>query len=1096
MSEIEEQARTIFFALLDRAPADWTAALDELCRDRPEVREKVLLLIKAHQSMVGTGDREEATFYQDVAGRPDAAIGPYKLLEQIGEGGFGVVYLAEQTAPVRRRVALKLLKAGMDTRQVVARFEAERQALAIMDHPNIARVFDGGATDSGRPYFVMEYVKGAPITEYCDRHHLDPRQRLELFIVVCQAVQHAHQKGIIHRDLKPSNILVSLHDTNPVVKVIDFGIAKALGQELTDKTLFTGVDQMIGTPLYMSPEQAGMSDLDVDTRSDIYSLGVLLYELLTGTTPFLKERFRKAAYDEIRRIIREEEPPKPSTRLTDSTESLPSIAASRNLEPRKLSGIVRGELDWVVMKALEKDRNRRYETANGFAAYVQRYLCGETVQAVPPSGWYRFRKFARRNRGPLAIAGASLAALLLATIGLAVNNLMVAREKARADLNFQRAREAVNKYFTLISEDPDLKSKGLEPLRQKLLAAARDYYARFAQEGERDPALRAEFAEARMRLGSITESIGVNRDAIAEFELALNQCLELVNDRPDVVEHQRMTARCQGSLGRLYYAEGRYQDSETSFLRALARLQPLADVHPDSSGIQDELATTYDGAGILYDTTSRPKEAESAYRKAAELRQMLVDRDPAAASPQDRLATSHVHLGDLFALTGRQADAETAYRKALGLRRRLTADHPGVAEYQDSLAICLLNAGLLHHDLGSAAKAEPLLSEARDIWRKLSDLHPAVMDYQHGLASSHNNLGSALADLRRFEEADAAQQKAMEIWRKLAGAHPSIVKFAVELGGSQCNMGNRARDARRSDKALEWYVQAVATLEGVLRREERHVVARQFLARAQYGRGLALGELGQHAEAVAAFSESIRIQPEAGEPHCEMARVLQLQGKFKEALPVWKRGHELGSKNPRWPYPSAQWIRDCERLIQFDGQLAAMLRGEAPPAGADDRIGLAEFCVMYKRMPATALRLWTELLSDKAAPSNDATAIQIYNAACAAAQAAAGDGLDAAKLGADERVRWRKQALVWLNSALGWWNQRVAKAEPAARAEIEKRMQRWQEATEFEFLRAESALAKLPETERGGWRRLWTDVAALRARSKEAAAERGKAKVK
>src|SRR5262249_1378995 len=294
--------------------------------------------------------------------RPGMVIGPYKLLEQIGEGGFGVVYMAEQQEPIRRKVALKVLKPGMDTRQVVARFEAERQALAIMDHANIAKVFDGGATPSGRPYFVMELVRGVPITEFCDQNHLPPRERLELFVSACQAVQHAHQKGIIHRDLKPSNVLVSLHDGKPLLKVIDFGVAKSLGQELTDKTLFTGFAQMIGTPLYMSPEQAGQN-LDIDTRSDIYSLGVVLYELLTGTTPFNKERFKQAAYEEIRPIIREEDPPKPSTRLSDSKDSLASISAQRQTEPAKLTKLLRGALDWLVMKGLGKDRTGGDRTA-------------------------------------------------------------------------------------------------------------------------------------------------------------------------------------------------------------------------------------------------------------------------------------------------------------------------------------------------------------------------------------------------------------------------------------------------------------------------------------------------------------------------------------------------------------------------------------------------------------------------------------------------------------------------------------------------------------------------------------------------------------
>ena len=300
-----------------------------------------------------------ATAEQPIAEQPGMVIGPYKLVEQIGEGGFGVVFMAEQQQPVRRKVALKVLKPGMDTRQVVARFEAERQALALMDHPNIAHVFDGGTTSTGRPYFVMELVRGVPVTEFCDRSGLAIRQRLGLFVDVCQAIQHAHQKGVIHRDIKPNNVLVTLHDGRPVAKVIDFGIAKAMGQQLTDKTLVTNFAQMIGTPLYMSPEQAEMSGLDVDTRSDIYALGVLLYELLTGTTPYEKGRLSKVSYDEMRRIIREEEPPKPSARISTQGKLSTTVSQKREGDPRKLSKLFRGELDWIVMKALEKDRNRR-----------------------------------------------------------------------------------------------------------------------------------------------------------------------------------------------------------------------------------------------------------------------------------------------------------------------------------------------------------------------------------------------------------------------------------------------------------------------------------------------------------------------------------------------------------------------------------------------------------------------------------------------------------------------------------------------------------------------------------------------------------------
>jgi WD40 repeat protein/serine/threonine protein kinase len=441
------RVESIFVAALEKGtPAARIAFLDEACGSDLEVHHNVERLLHAqeHAGNFLQAAPVPATTVAEapVTERPGTVLGPYKLLEQIGEGGFGVVFMAEQQHPVRRKVALKVLKPGMDTCQVVARFEAERQALALMDHPNIAHVFDGGETASGRPYFVMELVRGIPITDFCDHNQLSIRERLELYVSVCQAVQHAHQKGIIHRDLKPSNILVTLHDDKPVVKVIDFGIAKATGQQLTEKTLFTNFAQLIGTPLYMSPEQAHMSGLDIDTRSDIYSLGVLLYELLTGTTPFDKERLRTAAYEELLRIIREEEPAKPSTRISTLGQAAPGVSAKRKSEPRRLAQLCRGELDWIVMKALEKDRNRRYESASAFAADVQRYLHDEPVQACPPSAWYRLRKFARRNKRVAVMAGFLFALLVVAVAILAVSYAQVQealQEKTQALEGEQKA---------------------------------------------------------------------------------------------------------------------------------------------------------------------------------------------------------------------------------------------------------------------------------------------------------------------------------------------------------------------------------------------------------------------------------------------------------------------------------------------------------------------------------------------------------------------------------------------------------------------------------------------------------------------------------
>ncbi|AMV30492.1 Serine/threonine-protein kinase PknB [Pirellula sp. SH-Sr6A] len=436
MRPVRSSEKSIFLEALDiESSEDRTAFIESACCGDAALLASVTALLREHARddnpvdtpIVARGDgppfaniatESYVAMNHSFSGQAlGAMIGPYKLMEQIGEGGFGLVYVADQQSPIRRRVALKIIKPGMESREVLTRFEAERQAIALMDHPNIARVFDAGVTESAQPYFVMELVRGVPLTDYCDGHQLDISERLKLFVDICNAVQHAHQKGIIHRDLKPSNILVTLQDGHPLVKVIDFGVAKAIGQSLTIKTMYTRFASMVGTPAYMSPEQAGMSTGDIDTRSDIYSLGVLLYELLTGTTPFASERLQSAGFDELRRIIREEEPHRPSTRLSTLNNQLATtIAANRNQDLAKLAFSMKRDLDWIVMKALDKDRNRRYATAGSMAEDVSRFLVHQPVVACPPSTWYRFSKFARRNKVAITTASSVTAALLLGTI--------------------------------------------------------------------------------------------------------------------------------------------------------------------------------------------------------------------------------------------------------------------------------------------------------------------------------------------------------------------------------------------------------------------------------------------------------------------------------------------------------------------------------------------------------------------------------------------------------------------------------------------------------------------------------------------------------
>ncbi|HVK12504.1 MAG TPA: protein kinase [Gemmataceae bacterium] len=928
--------RDIFIAALQLDDPDARrACLAEACGPDAALRARVEELLAAHDRAASFLEAPPAgpTVTADLppAEGPGTTFGPYKLLEQIGEGGFGVVFLAEQTEPVRRKVALKVLKPGMDTRQVVARFEAERQALAIMDHPNIARVFDGGATPSGRPYFVMELVKGVPITEFCDQHHLTPRQRLELFISVCQAVQHAHQKGVIHRDLKPSNVLVSRHDAIPVVKVIDFGVAKALGQSLTDKTLFTGLAQMIGTPLYMSPEQAGMSDLDVDTRSDIYSLGVLLYELLTGTTPFTRERFRTAAYDEIQRIIREEEPPKPSTRLSESTESLPSISAQRQTEPAKLSKLVRGELDWIVMKALEKDRSRRYETANGFAMDVQRYLAGEAVQAVPPSAAYRLKKFVRRNKGPVLAVSVVLLALVAGIVGTAWQSLRTERArqaeaeraegerraKERAEAHLALANEAVEKYLGTVTLAPELGRVDLNRLRRQLLLAALPFFERLAAEKGDDPAFAASRGLAYLRLAHLRNKLGEHEATIENAEAGRAIFARLAAEFPAVPKYRRELAVSLEHLGGSWQQLGKREEAEAAFRQAVAVTEQLSADFPDNPQYRLELANNLTAHGFTLEDQGERGQATAAHRRAREIRQELVDQFPNEPTYLHALAQSHNNIGTLFRDEQRYEEQAAAYGRAIDIQDKLAARFPDEPVYHIDLAKQVANLGGALLRSNKLEPAEAAHRRALGLWEKLAGQFPTVPLFRQAVGRSHNHLAFVLQRRGNSPAAEVAHARSIDIRTKLAADFPTVPDYLQEVAYSHHNLGELMAQLNKAGPAEAAYREAVAAQEKFVARFRDEPASRQYLAQLLTEFGNLLKNLRKFDEAGPTLRRALSIREklaaefpgrseyvvELGGSYCNLGVLVRDTGDPKAALGLFDKAVErlgplLAGKRP------------------------------------------------------------------------------------------------------------------------------------------------------------------------------------------------------
>jgi serine/threonine protein kinase/Flp pilus assembly protein TadD len=759
-------------------------------------------------------------------------IGPYKLLSVLGEGGFGMVYLAEQYEPVRRRVALKVIKPGMDTKQVIARFEAERQALALLDHPNIAHVFDAGTTEADRPYFALELVKGLPITEHCDQHKLDIEERLELFQQVCDAVQHAHQKGIIHRDLKPSNILVQTSGGKPVPMIIDFGVAKAINQPLTERTLFTEQGQFVGTPEYMSPEQAGITIEDIDTRSDIYSLGIVLYELLTGTLPFTREELKQASLAEILRTIREVDPPHPSTRLSSLGDKANKIAERRCIELATLTKRLHKELEWIPLKAMRKEPDQRYQTASEFAQDVRNYLKGDPLLAGPESATYRLKKAIKRNRALLTGIAAVLVVLLAGIVVSTIFAIGQARARTKAEIlrvQAERAREkeavarveaerhakiseAVVDFLKndlLASVDPE-KALGREVTVREVLDAASEH-------------IEGKFKDEPLVEASIHNTLGVTYRKLGKYKAAgphLERALEICREQLD--EEDASTLTSMNSLAVLYVSQGRYDKAETLYVKALeVRRRVLGEEHPDTLRSMHNLAVLYSEQGrydeaeplcvktleghrrvfgeehpyvlksmnslaVLYSEQGRYDEAEPLYVKTLEVSRRVVGEE----HPDTLLSRNN--LAWLYVSQGRYDKAEPLYVKALEVRRRVLGE-----EHPDTL-LSMFNLAMLYNEQGHYDKAEPLLVKALEGHRRvLGEEHPYVLRSMSGLGLVYYAQG-------RYVEVEALLLKVLEINRRVLGEeHPDTLTSMNNLGSLYCEQARYNKAEPLLVKGLE-----------------------------------------------------------------------------------------------------------------------------------------------------------------------------------------------------------------------------------------------------------------------------------------------------
>lgn len=841
--------KAILSRALELAESDRPRYLDSACRVDPTLRAEIDRILAADPGRLKALQTRGLDVWLREGGLGDAgpgaedhpeAIGPYRIVRTLGEGGMGTVYLAEQTAPIRRQIALKLIKLGMDTRDVIARFEGERQALALMDHPHVAKVFDAGASEHGRPYFVMEYAPGAPITEFCDRERLTTSERLQLFVDVCLALHHAHQRGIIHRDVKPTNVLVSMQQGKPTPKVIDFGVAKATNQRLTERTVFTERGVFVGTPEYMSPEQAESTGTEVDTTTDVYSLGVLVYELLTGALPLDREELRRGGWEAMQRRIRELDPPRPSVRVAGLGETSAQFASNRGASVTGLRRQLRGDLDWIVMKAIERDRNRRYSSAAELAADVGRYLKHEAVLAGPPSTVYRLKKYARRHRAALAVAGVVFASLSVALIQS--NRQRIVAERARDE------SEAVTQFLVqmLGAADPRIQGRAA-PVGEILDRAANEIEGKF----HRQPLVKA----------GLSAAIGTAYSALGDFSSARNHLDAAIRIwERELGAENRKTLLAMNELAVVDEKEGRYAEAESLGAWVLGvQRRTLGNEHPETLESMANLAAVWSDLG-------RREEAMALTREA-------LDGLLRVSGEENRKTLETMHnMANFYREAGQLATAESLHIRVLSIQQRILApDQQELLGSMNSLAV-------LYVEMKRFPEAESLLVRTVEIRRRtLGPDHPETLTALNNLASVYSNLG-------RFQEAAESHRTILDARLRVLGErHPHTLISMGNLGEAYTQGG----DAAAGEPLLRRAVQIAEETLG-----PTHVIHSVTLRKY----GVCLGKLGLYAEAEKALLRAHALIVETFGADHERTRLAKRD--LVDLYEAWGRGDDA----KKWEY--------------------------------------------------------------------------------------------------------------------------------------------------------------------------------------------------